>query len=82
MRQILRATFDTWKLPNGGTIPGEFTIRLEPSSFGPFKFEARLEPTREPFYERGKMLSFPESKLAEGKARIAAMFQKQLTDWQ
>lgn len=84
-RQLeLRATFAGWKLPNGLTpLSGPFEIILEGGKKGKaWRYFALLAPTRSPFHDGdGKPLSFAESKLEKGKAQIAKMFEKQLTDW-
>jgi hypothetical protein len=81
----LRASFESWKLPNGTTLPGKFTIAFIGDSVGKwaYRYTAVLCPTMEPFYDKqGKPLSFAESKLEEGKATIRKMFETQLTEWQ
>lgn len=83
-RQLeLRATFAGWKLPNGKVMLGPFEIILSVMSKGrSWRYHALLSPTRLPFHDdRGSTLTFAESKLEEGKAQIAKMFEKQLTDW-
>lgn len=83
-RQLeLRATFAGWKLPNGKVMLGPFEIILTGTSKArSWRYHALLAPSRLPFHDdRGKPLSFAESKLEEGKSQIARMFEKQLTEW-
>ena len=79
----IRATFSGWKLPNGQVLPGKFEILLSGKGSGRnWRYYPQLMPTRGNFYDHeGKVLSFAESKLGEGKAEIAKMFQEQIKPW-
>lgn len=79
----IQATFEGWKLPAGTSVKGPFAIEIKLSGSGRnWRYCPVLLPTRQPFFdERGSKLTFAESKLDEGKAQIAKMFEKQLTPW-
>lgn len=78
-----KATFSGWKLPNGQVIPGNFEILIYGKGSGRnWRHYPVMMPTREPFRDSdGKVLSFAESRLADAKSNISAMFQKQVEPW-
>lgn len=77
--RALRATFSGWKLPNGQKLSGTFEIELLVGRDS--RYTPRLMPTGATFSERGKTVSFAQSKLDEAKAFVEKQFETKLKDW-
>lgn len=79
MKRNLSALFSGWKLPDGRVLSGNYQIELRRGK--DFRYTPTLVPTMCTFSERGKTVSFAESKIEDAKAFVRKHFETQVTEW-